>query len=216
MESRDQFGFRFGQIERHAVGFRHRRSEVAQEADDLRHDIPARDEMQVVAALAFDHGVEIQSIGQQNHADHRQSQRNFVADHLGRAAQPAHQRIFAVRRPAGQRHAVHADRSDGKNEHQPDAGVRDHENRHAHPGKARRAKGNQRNGGQAQGQGQKRRQDVEKLVRTGRREIFLEQEFHSVGQRLQQSMRANFRRPPSRLDVGDQFAFKPGEVRQRR
>ena len=36
VESGDQFGFRFGQVERDAVGFRDRGGDIAEEADDLR------------------------------------------------------------------------------------------------------------------------------------------------------------------------------------
>ncbi len=80
------------------------------------------------------------------------------------------------------------------------------------PCKVGRTEGNQRNGGQAQSQRQERRQDVEKLIRTRRREIFFEQEFHAVGQRLQQSVRANFSTAPIAIGCG-RSALRSNQVR---
>ena len=54
MEAGDQLGFGFGQIEGNAVRFGDGGGEIAEEADDLRDDVPARNEVQVVAALALD------------------------------------------------------------------------------------------------------------------------------------------------------------------
>ena len=86
----------------------------------------------------------------------------------------------------------------------------------AEPLNAGRAEGNQRKRREGERKRQKRREDVDETVRAGRREIFLEEEFHAVGERLEQSVRADVVRAPARLNVRDDFAFEPGEVRQRR
>src|SRR5580658_10084175 len=49
VESADEFGFAFGQIERGTVRFGDGGHEIAEETDDLWHDVPARDEMQIPA-----------------------------------------------------------------------------------------------------------------------------------------------------------------------
>ena len=45
-----------------------------------------------------------------------------------------------------------------------------------------------------------------------RRQIFLEQKFHAVGQRLQQSERPHPRGSPAVLHVSHNFAFQPDGV----
>ena len=92
----------------------------------------------------------------------------------------------------------------------------DDENGLAEQRDARRAERNQRDGRERQRQRQKRREHVDELIRSRRRDVLLEKELHAVGQRLQQSVRAHVVRAPARLDVRDDLALEPGEVRQRR
>src|SRR5258708_17981301 len=42
--------------------------------------------------------------------------------------------------------------------------------------------------------------------------IFLEKEFQPIRERLEQSMRADAMRSPTRLNVRDKFALEPGEI----
>src|ERR1700722_18869204 len=215
VKSRNKFRLRLRQIKRHAVRLRNSRSEVTKKTDNLRKYVPARNKRKVtiVSSLVRNHLVEIQRPRKQHHANHRQRQRHFVADHLRRTPQPTQQWILAVRRPPSQRHAIHADRRDRKKKHQANIYVRDNQLRRLPEDRnRRRPEGNQRN----RRQRQKRREDVQKFIRSRRRHILFEQKFHAVSQRLQQSVRAHIVRAPARLNVRHDFAFKPSKVRQRR
>ena len=53
VEAADEFGFAFGKIEGSAIGFGDGGHEIAEEADDLRDDVPARNKMQVIARSAM-------------------------------------------------------------------------------------------------------------------------------------------------------------------
>src|SRR3984957_14744081 len=219
VKSRDEFCLRLRQIKRHAVRLRNCGREVAKETDNLREYVPARNKRQVtiVSSLVGYHFVEIQRPRKQHHANPGQRQRPFVADHLRRAPQPAQQWVLAVRRPSRQRYAIHADRRDGEKKHQPNIYVRDNQLRGLPKNRnRRRPEGNQRNRRQRQRQRQKRREHVQKFIRSRRRHVLFKQEFHAVGQRLQQSVCAHIVRAPARLNVRHDFAFKPGKVRQRR
>ena len=79
-----------------------------------------------------------------------------------------------------------------------------------------RPEGNHGDRRDGQRQRQKRREKIGEFVRARRRHVFLEQKFHAIGQRLQQAVRADAIRSPSRLDVRHDFALEPGEIRQRR
>ena len=107
------------------------------EADDLRErsleDVPAAAEPERVAALPLHQLAQAQRIRQQQRRGDGQRHRQFVADHLRRAAQPAEQRVLVVRRPAGQRDAVDAHR--GNRQHEQHADVQIGE---LHPGRGRR------------------------------------------------------------------------------
>ena len=59
MKAGDQFPLRFGQIERHAIGLRDGRRDIAEETNNLCPDVPVPD----VSALAFDDAVESERIG---------------------------------------------------------------------------------------------------------------------------------------------------------
>ena len=73
-------------------------------------------------------------------------------------------------------------------------------------------KRNERNRSERQCQSQQRREIVDEFIHTCRRRIFLEKKFHAVGQRLQQSVRPDAMRPPTRLHVRDDFAFEPRQI----
>ena len=54
--------------------------------------------------------------------------------------------------------------------------------------------------------------DVERLIDVRRRQVFLEEELHAVGQRLQQPERADARGSPAVLDAADNLALQPDGV----
>ena len=59
--------------------------------------------------------------------DERQPHEDLVAEHLRGGPQAPQQRVLAARRPAGQGHAVHAERRHGQEEQQADVEVLHHE-----------------------------------------------------------------------------------------
>src|ERR1700738_2367579 len=69
------------------------------------------------------------------------------------------------------------------------------------------------NGGQREGQCQQRRKIVDELVDAGGGGIFLEKELQPIRQRLQQPVWPDAMRSPARLNVRDNFALEPGEIR---
>src|SRR5579864_7934187 len=135
VESGDQLGFGFRQIVRDAVGFGDSGGQIAEKPDDLRENIPFWNEMQPVAGLAgrtvrnsADDFVEIESSGEKYHSHYGNRERNFIADHLRRAAQAAEERVFAVGGPSGQRDAVDAHRRNREQEKQSDIQINDRKN----------------------------------------------------------------------------------------
>ena len=89
-------------------------NEVTEKPQELRkrqvQQIPFGQPPACEAVLPQDELAEIEGAGQQQDADYRERQRQFVADHLRRTAQAAEKRILAIRRPTGQRDAVNANR----------------------------------------------------------------------------------------------------------
>ena len=77
------------------------------------------------------------------------------------------------------------------------------------------AERNHRNRNQRHGDGEERREQVEELVDVGRHQVFLGDQLDHVGQRLQQPVRADARGPDAHLDVRDDLAFHPLQIRQR-
>ena len=72
-----------------------------------------------------------------------------------------------------------------------------------------------RDRGNGQRQGQKRRQRIDETVRARGRHVLFEQELQAVGQRLQQSVRADAVGSHAALDVRRYFALEPDDVGQR-
>src|SRR5947207_12700745 len=69
MEARDQLRLGFGQIERDAVRFRHRRNEKTKKAQNLRPDVPAKKSPLRMMRLRLDDFFQIKTAGHQQHAD---------------------------------------------------------------------------------------------------------------------------------------------------
>ena len=70
--------------------------------------------------LDVDDVAEPQRAGSDDDADERETECELVAHHLGAGAQSTEQRVFVVRRPAGERDAINADGGDAENDQQAD------------------------------------------------------------------------------------------------
>ena len=75
--------------------------------------------------LAVHDVAQAQRAGAEHDADQREAESQLVADHLRAGAQRAQQGILVVRRPAGERNAVDADRGDTEDHQQADVEVGD-------------------------------------------------------------------------------------------
>ena len=212
----DELGFRFGKIERHAVGFRYRRDEKAEESQNLRPDVPAQDAALGMVGLRINDVAQVKTAREKQHADDRHRERKLVAHHLRRTAQAAEQRILAVRRPSGQCDAVNAQSGYRKQRENADVQVRDPEVDLLAPNGPRQRIGTKRDNGdrrQRERQRHQRRKKISKFVHARWRRIFLQKKFCAIRQRLQQSMRPDTMRSPSRLHVRHNFALEPRQIR---
>ncbi len=134
---------------------------------------------------------------------------------MRRAAQATEQRILAIGRPPRERHAIDAHRGDRKKRQ--DANIHvgwcdTQINVVAEKADRIRPKRDKRNPREGERQSQQRRKVVDKFIDACRSRIFLEEKFHAVRQRLQQSVRTNAVRAPARLHVRDDFAFEPRQI----
>ena len=81
-----------------------------------RQPVPRQDVHAVAgenAALLPRHDIaQVQAARGHQHDDQCEAHRDLIADHLGRGAQRAEERVLRVRRPAGEDHAVHPERGD--------------------------------------------------------------------------------------------------------
>ena len=139
--------------------------------DDERHrqqpDVPA-------GLLLGDDRRGGQRAGVQEHRDERQAHRDVVGDHLRRRAQPAEQRVGRSGRPAAEHDAVDADRGERQRDQHADRRVDQLQRgllaEHGHLAADRDDREDQeRRDGR-----ERRRQDVDDLVRPGRDDALLE------------------------------------------
>ena len=141
-----------------------------------------------VAALRVDDVVERQRIADHQHRRQREPVRELVADHLRRGAQPAEQRILAVRAPAGEDDAVDAHRGDGE-EHEDadvDVGRLQLDLLRQQPEEVGGSPPRHDNeGGEARRHRQDRRQREEHGIGGARLQLLLEEQLDDVGHRLQ-------------------------------
>ena len=168
---------------------------------------------------------EAQRVQRQQRSGNRQRHRQFVADHLRRTAQAAQQRIFIVRRPSGERHAVHAQAGNAEDEQHADIEIgqlhRGGDGRNVHRAEIDRreaqlgAERNHGDGNQREQHRDKWRQKPEHFVHVGRHHVFLGDQLDDVGQRLQQSVRTHAPRSDAQLDVSQHLALQPLQVRER-
>src|SRR6185312_2024739 len=118
VEARHQFVLRFRKIERDTVRFRERRDHENDETENLRRgegeDRPVRNPMPGTVLRLHDVTEAERPVAQQRRGN-REAHRQFITDHLRRAAQAAKKAVLAVRCPSAQRNAIDAQRTDGEN-----------------------------------------------------------------------------------------------------
>ena len=197
----DKLRFRLDQVERGPVGLRQRRDEEDHEHRQQPQPIPAEEAPRRI--LRLDDGREIERADQEQHGDDDEADRDLVGDHLRRRAQRGQERIFRIRRPAGHDDAVDAERGDGEDVEHADVDVGDD---------PAGVDGNDRPGGERQRAGDQRRQEKHALVGAGGDDRLLEHELDEIGERLEQSPRADHVRPAPDLDGGPDLAVGIDDV----
>ena len=148
----------------------------------------------------------------------RQADVQFIADHLRGGTQASQQGIFAVGGPASQNNSVCADRGKGQNVQDPDIDVADDERLDRHPKNVQGHVGTERDDRKSDHgheHRQHRRQGEQGLVGSGRDDVFFEEQFQSVGDRLENSIRADFHRAHSILHPAEHFPLEIGQGRDR-
>ena len=121
---------------------------------------------------------EIERAGVEHDGDQHEADRDFVAHHLRGRAKRREEGIFGVGRPAGDDHAVNAERARREDVEQADIDVGEH---HA------RLERDHRPDDQRDGEGDDRRDQEQALVRAGRDDGLLEEDLQAVGEALQQA-----------------------------
>ena len=128
----------------------------------------------------------------QEHGDQGEPHRDLVRDELRGRAQASEQRVLVVRSPAPQDDPVDADRRDREEKQEPDVDVRrDPERGPDSPHAYRRPEGDDGEGRERRNHGEDRREEVHRLFRLRRRDVFLRHEFHEVGDALKDALRAD-------------------------
>ena len=119
----DQLALALGQVEGKPVGLADHRDEVDHERREKQHREPGRvvqGDPGHVEHRAVRLGGDDRRGGQrarvEEHRDERQAHRDLIADHLGRRAKRAEQRVGRPGRPAGQHDPVHAHRAHREDE----------------------------------------------------------------------------------------------------
>ncbi len=158
----------------------------------------------------------------EQHANQREAERNFVADHLCRGAQRAQQRVLAVGRPARESDSVDAQRGDAEDDENSGIDVAGVPGGVHHAGDLHRgadaeqvndgADGDHGNRSEGHDERKHRREKVDVLLDVGRRHVFLEQKLGSVGKRLQQSEGTDARGAPAILHAAHSLALQPHGV----
>src|SRR6185312_16409459 len=116
----DELVFGFRKIEGNTIGFRKGRDHEDEKADDLRKwrrkDRPFRDKSELKSGLRIRDLPEAQRSHNQERRGEREAEREFIADHLGRTAQPAEKTVLVIGGPAAERDTVNAHGTDGEND----------------------------------------------------------------------------------------------------
>ena len=102
VETSDDFGITFDDIERCAIAFGKNRREEKQETDGLSDDAPG------MFGLPGDDGGQIKAAHQQDHAQGAEAHAHLVGNHHRRGTHAAQKTELGVRGPAAQDYAVDA------------------------------------------------------------------------------------------------------------
>ena len=187
--TRRQFLFRLSQVKRPAVGLGVARDEI----DDKSHqsdDVPLEDVPSV--GLALHDAADAHCAAEDDHREHRDAQRQLVADEHGPAAHGTDDGVFAVAAPSGQQDAQDADAR--RSQHEEDAHFHVEHSRAFVPRQARE-------GDDGSQDDQVRSQLVEQVVGVLQADDFLGEYLQHVGRHLQQAtLAAHAVRPDAALE----------------
>jgi hypothetical protein len=189
------------------VGFGDARYDVDHEQRQQRQPVPRKEGPaaigKVPGVLPLDDARHVERARHQQHGHKDEAHGQLVADHLSGRPHGAEKRILRVRRPAGDDHAVHADRGDCHHVQQAGVNVGQHQ-----PGAER----NDRPRRQRRHDDDDRCQEEQALVRLRRCDDFLGQQLEGIGDRLQQAERADAVRADANVHPADQLALPVGEI----
>ncbi len=208
-----EFGLRFWKIEGRAVGFGVRSHEIDEEGKDLpaAEDVPTED---AVGSLNIDDIGEGERLRTKYNADKREAEGEFVADHLCRGAKSSEQGVLVIRRPAGERDSVDADRCDAEDDEEADVEVGYLEELDAMEGQ-RRAERHDGNRHERAAKGDKRSQKKQWLIDVSGDDVFFEEELKTVDEWLHHAEGADAAGSPAILDTSYEFALQQHRVGDR-
>ena len=155
-------------------------------------------EEEPTVGLAFDDLGKLHRSGEHYHRHQRQSDRQFVTDHLRATSHRADQRIFVVTRPTGQQDADDPDRRHRHQKKDPDVEIEHFETF----GERQAAECQHRRNNH-----DVRREVEQETVDMVDRDQLLDQHLDHVGYALHGSVRPHPVRPEAALEKGTDFAF---------
>ena len=188
MEAGDDLAFTLGEVKRHTVGLGKGGGDEDDGAQGLQHHTPHGDEAEEQFSLELGDLRQVDRTVDHQQADQGEPHGDFVADHLGGGAEAAEHAVLVVRRPTCENDAVHREADDSQEPE--DAEVRgdglhqvllavDYQS----VGEGNRCKGDQ-----ADRENDHRRQHkIEFVPDVGRNHIFLGEQFHRIGEVLDQA-----------------------------
>ena len=193
MVAGDELALGLGQVVGQPVRLGQAGDEEHDHAERLRDAVPQ-------TLLRVDDLAQVEAAGLEHDAHQREAHEHFVADHLRRRAHAADQRVLAVRRPAGEHHAVGAHRRHREEDQQADREVGD-----ADAGRDRDDQEPEQPGHHDH----RRSEHEEEAVRERRHPVLLPDQLDGVGDRLQQSERSDAVRSVALLDQREQPPLDP-------
>src|SRR5947207_6248385 len=180
----DNFRFTFGHIEWSAIRFHKTgyKKQNERSCTPRREDKPAWHEAKCVSSLRNNNPVGYKRADDHHHREHGNYERQFVADHLRDSAHSPEHREFVIASPSGHEDRKLRCRSNRKEKQ--DAAI-DRKRRHV-PAIRNHPKGKNR-----RSSNENWSQEVHKLVRARRHDVFLYQHFDAVCHWLQKPERPN-------------------------
>ena len=200
-----QFVLRLGQVKRQPFRF-------GQGADQKNDERNRLHQQKREPGLGRDDIHQAEGAGQHDDRDQGQAHGQLIADHLGRAAQPAQHTEGGIGGPAAQHHAIDAEGGKRQDIEQPHIEIADHQRYGAVSQVQIRTKGHHGKQQQRHDGHYGRSQQEDEAVGPGRYGIFLEQQLDAIGQRLPDSCRTNPVGTGPQLEPAEQFAFHQHQV----